>query len=256
MGGIHPVKGSIPACAGEPSTKAAAIPRAVVYPRVCGGTQGDGLKGDLARGLSPRVRGNLWGESRWPICSGSIPACAGEPPLPPLVGGKYGVYPRVCGGTQMVARLWTPEQGLSPRVRGNRGVDPGPGVGGRSIPACAGEPPSVCGWTSLSRVYPRVCGGTTVGFQQSVVHRGLSPRVRGNRAPPDARRKCTGSIPACAGEPGAGSGAGAGAGVYPRVCGGTMYSIRSRTAVLGLSPRVRGNRQPSIRRSASVSILS
>ena len=30
-------------------------------------------------------------------------------------------------------------------------------------------------------------------------------------------------------------------GVYPRVCGGTAISLRSKPVALGLSPRVRGN---------------
>ena len=50
--------------------------------------------------------------------------------------------------------------GLSPRVRGNPSVQRGcfrcPG----SIPACAGEPFRAAGMFPLSRVYPRVCGGT------------------------------------------------------------------------------------------------
>ena len=51
---------SIPACAGEPRKD---IPKGLfgaVYPRVCGGT--DSMVGyrTIPRGLSPRVRGNLW----------------------------------------------------------------------------------------------------------------------------------------------------------------------------------------------------
>ena len=50
-----------------------------VYPRVCGGTNVDGHRLRLLKGLSPRVRGN----PGWTITriarDGSIPACAGEP---------------------------------------------------------------------------------------------------------------------------------------------------------------------------------
>ena len=49
-------------------------------------------------------------------------------------------------------------------------------------------------------------------------------------------------IPACAGEPSPLLLSGAAIWVYPRVCGGTASLNRRRIGVLGLSPRVRGNR--------------
>ena len=33
----------------------------------------------------------------------------------------------------------------------------------------------------MTRVYPRVCGGTTGKFSRATRRRGLSPRVRGNQ---------------------------------------------------------------------------
>ena len=117
------VGGSIPACAGEPAyeTCRAVTHRLRVYPRVCGGTVR----------LSPP----------WPR-TGSIPACAGEPSTVTSVSGVMRVYPRVCGGTagtpqtaprrkgsipacageprELAGSRCLP-QGLSPRVRGNRG---------------------------------------------------------------------------------------------------------------------------------------
>ena len=72
--------------------------------------------------------------------SGSIPACAGEPTADAAAPHSPRVYPRVCGGTQPVARQEPTPEGLSPRVRGNR-RPPGPQHPAlRSIPACAGEP--------------------------------------------------------------------------------------------------------------------
>ena len=50
-------------------------------------------------GLSPRARGNLVRfRSHFHSC-GSIPACAGEPILRPLMNTLWRVYPRVRGGT-------------------------------------------------------------------------------------------------------------------------------------------------------------
>ena len=111
----------------------------------------------------------------------------------------------------------------------------------RSIPACAGEPPTGCGRRSSPTVYPRVCGGTAVANELAASSNGLSPRVRGN--PPEAagshcRRR---SIPACAGEPVQCHTPCVNGTVYPRVCGGTRRTTRGSQASTGLSPRVRGN---------------
>ena len=77
------------------------------------------------------------------------------------------VYPRVCGGTidDMVARQ--AQQGLSPRVRGNRFILFVAAIVDRSIPACAGEPGSPQQLECSVQVYPRVCGGMAY---RSVVH--------------------------------------------------------------------------------------
>ena len=70
-----------------------------VYPRVCGGTSTCLVLPVNPDGLSPRVRGNRFGGGMMQVMCGSIPACAGEPPLPCLPPCLPGVYPRVCGGT-------------------------------------------------------------------------------------------------------------------------------------------------------------
>ena len=195
------VVGSIPACAGEPSTTALRIKKPRVYPRVCGGTRPTLVPGRSAWGLSPRVRGNLASIVINPWSGGSIPACAGEPSRVPH-GSRVGrVYPRVCGGTVPGTGTGVLKRGLSPRVRGNRrGPATAASLSG-SIPACAGEPCRRSWRGSSSRVYPRVCGGTTGRPARILPRCGLSPRVRGN--PPSAalRRAARGSIPACAGEP-------------------------------------------------------
>ena len=173
-----------------------------------------------------------------------------------------GVYPRVCGGTRPSCPEPAARQGLSPRVRGNHQANQCAASSGGSIPACAGEPPPptrrspsirvyprVCGEPTSSmsrtishRVYPRVCGGTAKRGASCPPPRGLSPRVRGNRGRGGAAPVDRGSIPACAGEP---LGFGRGRrlhGVYPRVCGGTATTASTEAVHMGLSPRVRGNR--------------
>ena len=212
-----------------------------VYPRVCGGTLSSFCTSGCVVGLSPRVRGNP-GKRKGPqIRMRSIPACAGEPANPTSGGYLRTVYPRVCGGTLPTLDWLTSNQGLSPRVRGNRavGVLPMPNRG--SIPACAGEPFVHCTISHSVRVYPRVCGGTNEAAKKANRDKGLSPRVRGNRALPQRNRTQWRSIPACAGEPRSAETAFQLCRVYPRVCGGTPDWYLGMRRYTGLSPRVRGN---------------
>ena len=107
----------------------------------------------------------------------------------------------MCGGTtdrRFVDRFGI---GLSPRVRGNPLWDVREVKERRSIPACAGEPPSNLERWYSSEVYPRVCGGTLRDPQRMLTVGGLSPRVRGNHVELLAINCPLGSIPACAGEP-------------------------------------------------------
>ena len=165
------------------------------------------------------------------------------------------VYPRVCGGTAWAISIMSIFEGLSPRVRGNRGRHGKPLLGIGSIPACAGEPASPSRLPDGRAVYPRVCGGTngTDHFYPEDV--GLSPRVRGNRMPHDSTDAIRGSIPACAGEPMLSCWPRMRHGVYPRVCGGTQSPGPFEAGGYGLSPRVRGNQgltQQDLRREGSI----
>ena len=71
--------GSIPACAGEPTSSASSSRSIPVYPRVCGGTLARPRPHTPTQGLSPRVRGNRERLGKGRVRQGSIPACAGEP---------------------------------------------------------------------------------------------------------------------------------------------------------------------------------
>ena len=151
------------------------------------------------------------------------------------------VYPRVCGGTCLLAPVALGFLGLSPRVRGNLGRVQSLDDDFRSIPACAGEPIDAGCRRTRIRVYPRVCGGTLYQEWQINSVEGLSPRVRGNRKRRCPAVRCPGSIPACAGEPWHSAPTSTRYQVYPRVCGGTAQVFAVRRVRRGLSPRVRGN---------------
>ena len=246
--GNHPVADrhhypdrSIPACAGEPRKMKTPAKAAKVYPRVCGGTPRCGGRAPRMPGLSPRVRGNHAFVQVDIPQQGSIPACAGEPIFLQIPQGDGRVYPRVCGGTGECRILILGGEGLSPRVRGNPVFQALQNGGNRSIPACAGEPLFTAGPPYPGPVYPRVCGGTGLMATVAVVMSGLSPRVRGNLGEAVNRASLDWSIPACAGEPFVSGGRLHNARVYPRVCGGTGNPGGRYRAVIGLSPRVRGN---------------
>ena len=219
-------RGSIPACAGEPANEIFAS-----YVQ-------------LLSGLSPRVRGNQptrysgglsTGRVYPRVCGGTARRDAGT------CWASRAVYPRVCGGTSRPTKRGGHPCGLSPRVRGNRLQSDKFPVRLGSIPACAGEPLARARLGLILGVYPRVCGGTCRIPARRILRRGLSPRVRGNRTH-RARRPCrTGSIPACAGEPGSRFASGWDSRVYPRVCGGTVSPVFVSNCRTGLSPRVRGN---------------
>ena len=208
---------------------------------MCGGTPlALFLQGHVV-GLSPRVRGNQDELAAEIERKGSIPACAGEPPIAQPLRSQGEVYPRVCGGTTQAACYNTKYHGLSPRVRGNLAVDRPRIAYQRSIPACAGEPRRPRSACLGMQVYPRVCGGTTLMPAYPIAVKGLSPRVRGNRLRIQLGHRRPRSIPACAGEPQLEAVDDSVVGVYPRVCGGTSNSSNGASFANGLSPRVRGN---------------
>ena len=131
---------SIPACAGEPIGADALKVSLEVYPRVCGGAIDASWLVMAAPGLSPRVRGSLIGQGPQVKLNGSIPACAGEPRSVWATASETAVYPRVCGGAEIIGKEAAANRGLSPRVRGSPQQDLVETQDHRSIPACAGEP--------------------------------------------------------------------------------------------------------------------
>ena len=115
---------SIPALAGEPRGDRPSVLGPLVYPRACGGTILNTKRQAGHPGLSPRLRGNPCSCRPGPSSPGSIPALAGEPLRSVLRANPKWVYPRACGGTLNARAGGKPGPGLSPRLRGNRIMNP------------------------------------------------------------------------------------------------------------------------------------
>ncbi len=132
---------------------------------------------------------------------GTIPACAGEPPIRRRSPWIAWDYPRVRGGTPNDPDLIALKEGLSPRARGNHCLDDTSQCQRGTIPACAGEPRNRSLLGPPLTDYPRVRRGTPNDPDLIALKEGLSPRARGNRRHDLAPAVWHGTIPACAGEP-------------------------------------------------------
>ena len=200
--GELPIRGSIPAWAGQPPSpsngrhwKKGLSPRGrgnleqlgdgrggwSVYPRVGGATADDGQGAPFGDGLSPRGRGNLSDSVAVWTATGSIPAWAGQPRKTRRDSRSHGVYPRVGGATPKLRAYPPPGRGLSPRGRGNRSPSSEYEYSVGSIPAWAGQPVAHLPGVGAPGVYPRVGGATFPGPPRACRGTGLSPRGRGNR---------------------------------------------------------------------------
>ena len=214
-------EGSIPAHTGEPGFRVGHRSLPGVYPRAYGGTALSTTGERHVKGLSPRIRGNHIKKKRVLARVGSIPAHTGEPRPPPAPRRRTGVYPRAYGGTVGHPRRQAAQEGLSPRIRGNRVFRLRRRGAERSIPAHTGEPRRPASTASTRRVYPRAYGGTALFRPALLLGEGLSPRIRGNRRGALPGHERGGSIPAHTGEPGAGAASPSRGRVYPRAYGGT-----------------------------------
>ena len=184
--GISPVfrSGSIPACAGKPSSTSCWCCCRRVHPRVCGEAARCPRVGENRPGPSPRVRGSRCRARGSRLSSGSIPACAGKPRPARSSGSRRRVHPRVCGEAPAPGEGGRLEAGPSPRVRGSPPVKMLPRMSPRSIPACAGKPRVPPRPAMAFQVHPRVCGEAEQITYTDGSKEGPSPRVRGSRSGP------------------------------------------------------------------------
>ena len=125
-------------------------------------------------------------------------------------------------------------------MRGKRTSSPRCGIGGRIIPARAGQ-------TTIPRAerfpktdHPRACGANPMPRLGTAGQSGSSPRVRGKPLYEDVGAGQRRIIPARAGQTCSGSGSRRAGTDHPRACGANGRALVRRERAAGSSPRVRG----------------
>ncbi len=231
---------SIPAWAGETHAGRSSKANSVVDPRVGGGDRPRPLRLHPPEGRSPRGRGRRRSaRSRRPQ-RGSIPAWAGETRGNIPSQRDCPVDPRVGGGDASRLDKAHYTAGRSPRGRGRPRRRQGRRLGGRSIPAWAGETWMVDLGAGGNAVDPRVGGGDSTGQRIYADAMGRSPRGRGRLEQRAMANPLARSIPAWAGETYSGRTKTGAASVDPRVGGGDPITKSVSVTGVGRSPRGRG----------------
>ncbi len=235
------VKGSIPACAGQPDAFALVGHLSGVDPRVRGAAPPSWRPRARQSGRSPRARGSRPVAWLRRAALGSIPACAGQPLWCARRARDSRVDPRVRGAAPDVEPIRSASRGRSPRARGSRRAGRVRDAGRGSIPACAGQPDEDQVPLGHPGVDPRVRGAAAATSTADDVSTGRSPRARGSHRRRRRRAGCWRSIPACAGQPVEPTEAAHRYRVDPRVRGAASPCFASSGDSAGRSPRARGS---------------
>ncbi len=132
--------GSIPARAGEPSSRSQTPGHSRVHPRASGGAIFSESPIFAPAGPSPRERGSLLRQPERKMVRRSIPARAGEPRIVQKSARECRVHPRASGGAHEREQKRRLMKGPSPRERGSPRLACFIREPKGSIPARAGEP--------------------------------------------------------------------------------------------------------------------
>ena len=230
----------IPAHAGNSGTALAVRCWAPVHPRARG-EQGLPLRFKASTiGSSPRTRGTGSRIALRHLAGRFIPAHAGNRPLGVSRRVYSSVHPRARGEQLSQCLCSSTNDGSSPRTRGTVHLRPSAVLGGRFIPAHAGN--SLSHWSRCQRttVHPRARGeqppmGSTISRPF-----GSSPRTRGTVGQAADRRHRHRFIPAHAGNSAPARARGFAPSVHPRARGEQLGDGAEGGGRVGSSPRTRG----------------
>ena len=172
---------SIPAHAGNTLGLYGLTVSFTVHPRACGEHVLSHYADATPFGPSPRMRGTRRHGPPAGSNRRSIPAHAGNTHLTAHSANRRPVHPRACGehfGLFLAFVAWA---GPSPRMRGTLLGCFLLSLGGRSIPAHAGNTLPPASDPAPGSVHPRACGEHTFSVWRVASGRGPSPRMRGTR---------------------------------------------------------------------------
>ena len=186
------------------------------------------------------MRGTEQGPRRLDGCRRFIPAHAGNSHQPAHSSPLSMVHPRACGEQTRLPLSRYGASGSSPRMRGTVHDRPKHEIGGRFIPAHAGNRRRSNNPLRSGPVHPRACGEQSSILAFDMRDGGSSPRMRGT----DERIRLPGVlgrfIPAHAGNRRSPLRISTPKAVHPRACGEQAAANLAFRVNPGSSPRMRG----------------
>ncbi len=233
-------QGPPPRARGAHDNTASTGPRNGTTPACAGSTLDHRGGRRLAPGPPPRARGAPAATPARPGLAGTTPACAGSTPARTRASVSTRDHPRVRGEHHRVNAARVSPGGPPPRARGALLVPLRCRLERGTTPACAGSTSPPPGSARAFWDHPRVRGEHYLGPCGADLSLGPPPRARGARARDVARDAPVGTTPACAGSTTTSSRPASPSGDHPRVRGEHDHSVIRSASVPGPPPRARG----------------
>ena len=210
---------------------------------------------ECAHGSSPLARGTQRVGLYLNAHQGIIPACAGNTQCPECRVCRYGDHPRLRGEHHSVHESQNSLSGSSPLARGTRGLHHRGVHSGGIIPACAGNTLYAI-WSPMEyEDHPRLRGEHICSALLFLILEGSSPLARGTLKIQGPLLKCSGIIPACAGNTHSCTLYMVASEDHPRLRGEHLGVAWNSSQRSGSSPLARGTREPLPRTALSAGII-
>ena len=232
--------GLIPACAGNTERMNTSQASTRAHPRMRGEHPTPTICVFVDKGSSPHARGTPSSIFTSPCGMGLTPACAGNTCAAELLHAALGAHPRMRGEHGKQESTTSRTTGSSPHARGTPFEESGLPVGGRLIPACAGNTLHVRGCGRVRRAHPRMRGEHVSKPFTVRLEQGSSPHARGTLPEPVDLLLRQRLIPACAGNTFSKTPRNAARGAHPRMRGEHVVQQKIVAAGSGSSPHARG----------------